>query len=180
MEIYKVSVIFLFFRFFMKKLLIFLSAIPCVFIWFSFAAPSILNPTYAINWNDVKIFWADNSNWWYLDVNLQDPTTNDWLHFGEVKMSDQTFTYTKQWEWEQKIRIIPWDWWDEIRFTIPWDKPAVTDNSETVQDQEKPTANRTVIQAVPKTWPSGSLIGIIIATLAIFGGYIYIKKRADI
>jgi hypothetical protein len=37
-----------------------------------------------------------------------------------------------------------------------------------------------VIAATPKTWPSGSLIWIIVATLAIFGGYIYIKKRADI
>jgi hypothetical protein len=33
-----------------------------------------------------------------MDVNLKDPKTNDWLHFGEVKMSDQTFVYTKQWE----------------------------------------------------------------------------------
>ncbi len=39
---------------------------------------------------------------------------------------------------------------------------------------------RTVISAVPKTWPSGNLVWIILATLAIFGGYIYIKKRADI
>jgi hypothetical protein len=37
-----------------------------------------------------------------------------------------------------------------------------------------------VIAATPKTWPSGRLIWIIVATLAIFGGYIYIKKRADI
>ena len=39
---------------------------------------------------------------------------------------------------------------------------------------------RTVITAVPKTGPSGNLVWIILATLAIFGGYIYIKKRADI
>ena len=39
---------------------------------------------------------------------------------------------------------------------------------------------RTVISAVPKTWPSGNLVWIILATLAIFGGYIYIRKRADI
>jgi hypothetical protein len=31
-----------------------------------------------------------------MDINLKDPKTNDWLHFGEVKMSDQVFTYTKQ------------------------------------------------------------------------------------
>ena len=95
-------------------------------------------------------------------------------------MSDQTFTYTKQWEWEQKVRIIPWDWWDEIRFTIPWSKSASVENTESTQQEEKATVNRTVIQAVPKTGPSGSLIWIILATFAIFGGYIYIKKRADI
>ena len=39
---------------------------------------------------------------------------------------------------------------------------------------------RTVISAVPKTGPSGSLIWVILATLVIFGGYIYVKKRADI
>lgn len=39
---------------------------------------------------------------------------------------------------------------------------------------------RTVIPVVPKTGPSGNIIWIILATLAIFGGYIYIRKRADI
>jgi hypothetical protein len=37
-----------------------------------------------------------------------------------------------------------------------------------------------VIPVVPKTWPSTSIIWIILATLAIFGGYIYIRKKADI
>jgi hypothetical protein len=32
-----------------------------------------------------------------MDINLKDPSTNDWLHFGEVKVSDEAFTYTKQW-----------------------------------------------------------------------------------
>lgn len=120
-----------------------------------------------------------------MDINLQDPKTKDWLHFGEVKMSDQVFTYTKQWDWAQKVWIIPWDGWDQIRFTIGSDWTYSTDdaddesNNETANENEdKPT--RTVIAATPKTWPSGSLIWIIVATLAIFGWYIYIKKRADI
>ena len=163
----------------MKKLSIFLSAVFSLFIWISFASPSISNPSYIVNWNDVKIFWTDNSEWWYLDINLQDPRTNDWLHFGEVKISDQVFTYTKQWDWDQHIRIIPWDGGDQIRFTIPSDKVADEIDNETSEEEEnKPT--RTVIAATPKTGPSGSLIWIIVATLAIFGGYIYIKKRADI
>ena len=119
-----------------------------------------------------------------MDINLKDPKTNDWLHFGEVKMSDQVFTYTKQWEWDQYIRIIPWDGWDEIKFKIESDRLAATVDNEKTSNNEKTSdgnkTSRTVITAVPKTWPSGSLIWIIVATLAIFGGYIYIKKRADI
>ena len=105
-----------------------------------------------------------------MDINVQNPTTQDWLHFGTVKFSDEKFTYTKQWEWEQKIWMIPGDWWDEIRFTI---------DGETATT-EAPTATRTVIAAVPKTWPDGHIIWIIIATFVVFGWYIYIKKRADI
>ena len=86
-------------------------------------------------------------------------------------MSDQVFVYPKQREWEQKIWMIPGDGWDEVTFTIEWE------TSETIIS---PTATRTVIPAVPKTWPSGNIIWIIIATFVIFGGYIYIKKRADI
>ena len=114
-----------------------------------------------------------------MDVNLKDPKTNDRLHFGEVKMSDQVFTYTKQWEWDQNVRIIPWDGWNQIRFTIPAGWTSQISNSQNNKENDsKPT--RTVISAVPKTWPSFSLIWIALATLAIFGGYIYIKKRADI
>lgn len=153
---------------YMKKLLIFLSAIFSISLWFSFAAnPSILNQTYEIAWDDVKIYWTDISDWWTVDINVQNPTTQDWLHFGTVKMSDQVFVYTKQREWEQNIWMIPDDWWDELKFTIGWSTP-------------NPNANRTVIPAVPKTGPSGNIIWIIIATFVIFGGYIYIKKRADI
>lgn len=173
----------------MKKLSIFFVAIFSMFMAFSFAAPSILTPSYSVNWNDVKILRTNNSNGWYVDIALQDPKTKDWLHFWEVKMSDQTFTYPKQWDWDQKVRMIPWDGWDIIEFTIASDKPAGTAEVKTA-DLDKETAKnapaednsatRTVIPVVPKTWPSGTLIGIILAALAIFGGYIYIKKRADI
>jgi hypothetical protein len=153
----------------MKKLYIFLSAIFGVSLWFSFAAnPSILNYSYETVWNDVKIYWVDNSNWWNVDISVQNPTTQDRLHFGTAKISDQMFVYTKQREWDQKIWMIPDNWWDEVQFTIEW---AITQN---------PSVTRTVIPAVPKTWPSGNVIWIIIATFVIFGGYIYIKKRADI
>lgn len=124
--------------------------------------------------------WTDNSRWWYMDINLKDPQTNDWLHFGEVKMSDQKFTYTMQRPWEQKIQIIPWDWWDIIEFTANNNSTSTTTISNTQNNEKATTVTRTVIPAVPKTGPSWSLIWIIIATLAIFGGYIYIKKRADI
>jgi len=100
-------------------------------------------------------------------------------------MSDQVFTYTKQWDWDQKVRIIPWDGWDQIKFTIKSDKESTTTTKDSISNnntntEDKTVTNRTVIQAVPKTGPSGSLIWVILATLAIFGGYIYIKKRADI
>lgn len=52
--------------------------------------------------------------------------------------------------------------------------------NDTTSNNDKTTITRTVIPAVPKTGPSGNLIWIILATLVIFGGYIYIKKRADI
>ena len=153
----------------MKKLYIFLSAIFGVSLWFSFAAnPSILNYSYETVWNDVKIYWVDNSNWWNVDISVQNPTTQDRLHFGTAKISDQMFVYTKQREWDQKIWMIPDNWWDEVQFTIEW---AIAQN---------PSVTRTVIPAVPKTWPRGNVIWIIIATFVIFGGYIYIKKRADI
>ena len=155
-----------------------------MFVWFSFAAPTILNPSYSVNWNEVKIYWTNNSDGWYVTIAVQDPKTWRWLPFGEeVKISDQVFTYTKQWDWDQNIWMTPWDGWDEIKFIITWDKPAATvveTEKNTKEDADKPAANRTVIPAVPKTGPSWSLIWIILATFAIFGGYIYIRKRADI
>jgi len=164
----------------MRKLLIFLSTIFSISTWFSFATPSILNLSHTTHWDNVTINRTDNSDWWYVDINLQDPQTNDWLHFGEVKISDQTFTYTKQWDWDQKIRIIPWDGWDEIKFVIKWKNPASAVTNKKAPNWGQPEVTRTVIPVVPKTGSSGSLIWIILATLAIFGGYIYIRKRADI
>ena len=83
-------------------------------------------------------------------------------------MSDQVFVYTKQRDWDQKIWMIPDDWWDEVQFTVPW---TITPN---------PWATRTVIPAVPKTWPDGHIIWLIIATIVVFGWYIYLKIKADI
>ena len=152
----------------MQRLFTILSAIFTAFIWFSFAAPTVLNHSYSVDWNQVMIFWTNNSDWWRVEINVQDPTTQKWMHFGSAKISDQVFTYTKQRDWDQKIWLIPDDGWDEIQFSIQW---TTSTNS---------WATRTVIPAVPKTWPSGSLIWIILATIAVFGGYIYIKRRADI
>ena len=94
-------------------------------------------------------------------------------------MSDQMFVYTKQWDGDQNVRMIPWDGWDEIKFTIEGSKvPTEKARKEDIK-KDNSEITRTVIAAVPKTWPSGSLIWIIVATFVIFGGYIYIKKRAD-
>lgn len=153
----------------MKKLSIFLSVIFSIFIWFSFAAnPSIINHSYTVDWDDIRIFWTDNSDWWTVDINIQDPSTLDWMHFGTVNISDQVFTYTRQRDWDQKIWLIPDDGWDEVQFTIEW---TITPN---------PAATRTVIPAVPKTGPDVNIVWLIIATFAIFGWYIYIKRKADI
>lgn len=149
----------------MKKLFIFLSVIASVFIWYSFASPTILNHSFSVDWNEIKLFWTDNSNWWSVDVNVRNPNTNSRLSIGTAKISDQTFNYRKQRYWDQKIWLIPSDGWDEIQFTIPWNNVAVT---------------RTVIPVVPKAGPSGSLIWIILAALIVFTWYIYLKRKADI
>lgn len=104
---------FLYIEFFMKKFLVFLSAIFSILIWFSFAIPTTLDSSYSVNW--------DNT------------------------VSDSHYA---------------------------------SDTNESATEEKIPT--RTVIPAVPQTGPSISRVWIILATLAIFGGYIYIKKRADI
>ena len=150
----------------MKRFYILLSAILSVFVWISFAAnPTILNHSYTVEWNEVKIFWTDNSNWWNVDIKWFNPNTKKRVLFGTVNISDQNFSFTKQRQWDQKILMIPNDWWDEIQFHIETNNENIT---------------RTVIPAVPKTWPSGNAVGIIFASIMIFWGYIFIKKRADI
>ena len=65
---------------------------------------------------------------------------------------------------------------NETEYAVNTDEHFSADD----QTSDKSNVTRTVIPAVPKTGPNGNLIWIIIATLVIFGGYIYIKKRADI
>lgn len=162
----------------MRKFSIFLLAAFSTFISYSFAASSITNISYNIDWDDIKIYRTDNSNWWYMDINLQDPNTNDRLHFGTVKFSNELFEYTKQRDWDQKIWIVPWDGSDDIKFTISSgsEKSAINE----ISNKNNTNVTRTVIPAVPKTWPSWNIVWIALATLAIFGGYIYIRKKADI
>lgn len=158
----------------MRKFLaiLWLNLLGC--ISFSFASnPAIVNQSYVTNWDNVTIYWTDVSDWWYVDVSIQDPDTQEWIHIWTVDIKDQEFSYMRQWQSEQKILLEPDNWGDSIQVNI-WNgvSKSSTSNSEPI--------TRTVISSVPKTWPSGSLIWIIVATLMIFGGYIYIKKRADI
>ena len=66
---------------------------------------------------------------------------------------------------------------DDTEYTALTNEHLAADDQISNNNQN---VTRTVIPAVPKTGPSGNLIWIILATLAIFGGYIYIRKRADI
>ena len=164
----------------MRRFSLLISSILLAFVWFTYAAnPSIINYSYSLEGNDVEIFRTDNSNGWYIDINVQNPATNDWLHFGTVDISEWYFRYTKQRDWDQSIWMIPGDGWDEVKFVVKADgQISENENLDTTPTSED--AVRTVIPVAPKTWPSEHLIGIIIATLVIFGWYIYIKKRADI
>ena len=96
-------------------------------IWFSFAAPTILDTSYSIE--------PDNT--------------------------------------------IQVDWWDDANLVVAWGDVEDVENDE-IENVNKPTVTRTVIPAVPQTGPNRNVVWIIIATLVVFGGYIYIKKRADI
>ena len=115
-----------------------------------------------------------------MDINLQDPETNNWLHFWTVKFDKESFTYTKQWEWDQKVWLIPWDGWNDIKFTIPSNSSSIENTNKKISEKNGTKATRTVIAAVPKTWPSSNIVWIILATFVIFGWYIYIRKKADI
>lgn len=61
-----------------------------------------------------------------------------------------------------------------------WNLPNEYSTDTNREISNKTNITRTVITAVPQTGPKTNIVWIIIATLAIFGGYIYIKKRADI
>ena len=195
---YKALVVFYFLVLLMSRLSVLIIAAFSLFVWFSFAEnPTILNPSYTVDGDVVRIYWTDNSNWWYVDVNLQDPETKSWFNFWVAEISDQVFTYTKQWDGDQNIWIIPSDWWDEQYLCIsssggPCSISGGTNHDSTVSEaneynsavssDSKPehntawwTVTRTVIPVVPKTWPSLSLIWPIIVVISIFGGYIYIR-----
>ena len=133
-----------------------------------------------MNWDDVELYRTDNSNWWYMDINLQDPETNDRINFGTVKFSDESFTYTRQRDWDQKIWIIPWDGSETTKFTISSSSLSSKKTNNKESKKGRATVTRTVIPAVPKTGPSANIIWVILATLVIFWGYIYIRKRANI
>ena len=159
----------------MRKFLAFLWLSLLSSIWFSFASnPVIIDPSYAIHWDNVTIYRTDASDWWYVDISVRNPGASDWIHIWTANIKDQEFTYLREWKTTQKVLLTPDNWGDSVQMSIwedTWTKSKVK-SSETI--------TRTVITAVPKTWPSVSLIWVILATLAIFGGYIYIKKRAGI
>ena len=80
----------------------------------------------------------------------------------------------REWKITQKILLAPDNWGESVQMSI-W-----VDNEKKSKTKSSETITRTVITAVPETGPSVSLVWIIIATFAIFGWYIYIKKRAAI
>lgn len=164
----------------MKKLFIFLSLIFSSFTWFSLAISTVLNPSYSTNWDNTKIYRTDNSDRWNINIKIQNPETKDEIEFGPIKISDQAFTYTNQRDWNQEIQIIPDDWWNKINFTITSDSDSKSIISNEYLEESRPRITRTVIPVVPRTGPSMNMIWCIIASLVIFCGYIYIKKRADI
>jgi len=181
LEIYKILVVFYFLMLLMNRLFVLIIALFNLFVCFAFAENyTILNPSYVIDWDTVKIFWTDNSDWWYVDINLQDPETKSRFNFWSAEISDQVFTYTKQWDGDQNIWLVP-SYWDEQHLCVsssgmPCDV-SYDDNHGTATER---SVTRTVIPVTPKTWPSVSIIGIVLATLLVFGWYIYIKKKADI
>lgn len=159
----------------MRKFLAFLWLSLFGSIWFSFAANTVItDQSYVVDWDNVTIYRNDVSDWWYLDISIQDPKSGEWIHIWTVNIKDQEFSYMREWKITQKILLTPDNWGDSVQMNI-WvnnENKSKTKNSETI--------TRTVITAVPKTGPSVNLVWIIVATFAIFGGYIYIKKRAAI
>lgn len=136
---------------------------------------SILNHSYSVDWNQISIFWEDGSNGWNVDINVFNTDLQTWINLWTVSISDQHYIYTKQWDWDQQIWLIPDDGWDGVQFTIALDNSGHGSAAYTSED-----VVRTVIPVTPKTWPSWHLIWIVIATFVVFGGYIFIKKQASL
>ncbi len=159
----------------MRKFLAFLCLSLLSSIWFSFASNTVItNTSYTTHWDNVTISRTNVSDWWYVDVSVRNSDLGVWTHIWTVDIKDQEFSYMREWNITQKVMLAPDNWWDNVQLSIWIDGGNLnkTKNSETI--------TRTVITAVPETWPRGNLIWIIVATLLIFGGYIYIKKRAVI
>ena len=122
----------------------------------------------------MTIYRTNASEWWYVDVSVRNSDFGAWTHIWTVDIKDQQFSYMREWNIAQKIMLAPDNWGDSVQINVWVDEW----NSKKTQNSE--TITRTVITAVPNTWPRGNLVWIIVATLVIFGGYVYIKKRADI
>lgn len=136
--------------------------------------PTIVNHSYTVDGDDVRIYRTNNSNGGSVDINLFNPNSQEWMHYWTVDLSKEYFSYTMQRSWDQSVWMIPDNGWDDVKFVIK----SENENLDTAPVSED--AVRTVIPVAPKTWPSENLIGIIIATLVIFGWYIFIKKQADL
>lgn len=95
-----------------------------------------------------------------------------WFSFAAPTILDNTYP-------AEVDNAIQADWWDDSYLVTAWGDTSDVNNID-IENNNQATVTRTVISAVPKTGPSWSLVWVIIATLAIFGWYIYIKKRADI
>ena len=159
----------------MRKFLAFLCLSLLGSIWFSFASTTaITNQSYVVNWDNVTIYRTDVSDWWNVDISVWDSNSGKWIRIWTVNIKDQEFSYMREWKITQKILLAPDNWGESVQMSI-W-----VDNEKKSKTKSSETITRTVITAVPETGPSVSLVWIIIATFAIFGWYIYIKKRAAI
>ena len=93
-----------------------------------------------------------------------------WFSFAEPTILDDSYP-------TQSDNTVQME--NDTHFVAAWGEASDTEDAN-IENNEQPVLTRTVIPAVPKTGPSGNIVWIIIATLVVFGGYIYIKKRADI
>lgn len=145
--------------------------------WISFAEQTLLSPVASIDWDSVivtRINWAAEGS---VDITVQNPVTNDTLHLDTVDASSEFFSFPVFGEWNHNITLTPDNWWEIVNLNVYYWQNA--QENQNTQEQEKHEI-RNVIPATPKTWPSGNIIWIIIASLIIFGGYIFIKKQASL